>query len=291
MWSKAYNKLFHESGSWKKLTVFPNVDITPELASDLLRLNEDNRPVKPSVLKQYIADMKNEKWHFTGDTIRISKSGRLLDGQHRLMAISQSGMPQKFNIQSGLENESFTVMDTGKLRNGGDALAIAGYKNYNVMAGAIRFIINYSSILQKVSKTLDNKNRISNDDVVQWTKAHDMELLEKCTSNSAIFYKRARFMSPSSFAALYFIFSRKDREMATVFFEMLASGENMSRTSYSAVFLLRERLINMLQSRLALKDPNNKYALVIKAWNFFRQGKEIKALTYNPEIETFPMAE
>src|ERR1044071_5653365 len=117
MWSKKFNQLFHDSGSWKKVTVFANVEVTPEIAADLLTLNDENRPVKPSVVKQYVDDMRKGKWHFAGDSVKISKTGRLLDGQHRLMAIVQSGIPQTFNIQSGLENDSFQVMDIGKLRS------------------------------------------------------------------------------------------------------------------------------------------------------------------------------
>ena len=88
--------------------------------------------------------MISGKWLFDGQPIRFDSDGFLLDGQHRLNAIVKSGTSQKFLIIKGLQNETFKVMDTGKNRNGSDALSILGIKYSADIASACRIILNYN---------------------------------------------------------------------------------------------------------------------------------------------------
>jgi hypothetical protein len=92
--------------------------ITPELAKHLLgTTNHDNRPLKPAHIKMLSTALKNDEWMLNGETIVFSKSGRLLDGQHRLTACINTGKAFQTVIIKGIEDEAaFGTIDTGKLK-------------------------------------------------------------------------------------------------------------------------------------------------------------------------------
>jgi hypothetical protein len=286
--SRKFNQLFHESSSWKKQTVFENVQVSPDLASELLRLNGRNRPISDAFVKRYEADMRSGKWKFAGGTIGISKEGLIVDGQKRLLAVINSGTTQTFNVQTGLDPDSFDVIDIGQPRSAGDTVAVAGYKNHHVLAGACKVIIGYTrGTLHKQNQGVNSGSRISNAEVLEFIeKTADMDLLEEAATYGNKCAYRAKFYSPSTYAAFYYLFSQKDRDAAQLFFDMLVSGENISKSSYSYVYLLRQRLINAQSSNMQLQTID-KYALLIKAWNHARAGKEITYLKWQPN-EDFP---
>jgi hypothetical protein len=101
------------------------VDITPEIASELLeRTNFDNRKLKPAVVKKYAKIMTDGDWRFSPETISMSKTGRLLNGQHRMTAVVQSGVTCRFLFATGFDDDVFSVLDRGATRTRADALKI-----------------------------------------------------------------------------------------------------------------------------------------------------------------------
>lgn len=289
--TQQFNKMHWESKQFKKLMVFPMVIISPQFAADLLSINTDNRPLKNATLNKYVEDMNSGNWKFTGDTIQISKTGKLLNGQHRLMAIVKTGKAQMFNIQSGLEDSSFEVMDIGKNRSGSDALAIKGFENHSTIASMIRFILLYREGRLKSSAMGgaggDNKKSIS--EISEFADKQDKEFLQQCATMSHRLFKKFRMISSPTYAGLLWIFGQKNRQEAFDFFELLVTGENIGQNNFSMIFLLRNRLINMSTGSSTMRTVD-KYALIIKAWNFYRAGKEIKSLSWNGANEDFPIA-
>jgi hypothetical protein len=63
-------------------------------------------------------------WICSPDGIIIGKTGRLLQGQHRLMAIIKSGVTCKMIVWRGVDDDVFRVLDRGKTRSASDALGI-----------------------------------------------------------------------------------------------------------------------------------------------------------------------
>lgn len=101
------------------------VDVTPKIASDLLEhANFGNRRPKPAVVKKYAKLMTNGDWRFSPETISISKTGRLLNGQHRMMAVVMSGVTCRFLFATGFDDDVFSVLDRGATRTMADALSI-----------------------------------------------------------------------------------------------------------------------------------------------------------------------
>ena len=66
-------------------------EITPDLAREILKFARNNNLTKRSKVEKYKRQMTEGKWRDrTGTPIKVI-GGVLLDGRHRLMAISESG--------------------------------------------------------------------------------------------------------------------------------------------------------------------------------------------------------
>ena len=64
--------------------------IGPEAAKEMLECNVDNRSPKKSALAKALED---GEWQLNGETIVFSDTGRLIDGQNRLIAVIKTGVP------------------------------------------------------------------------------------------------------------------------------------------------------------------------------------------------------
>jgi len=104
--------------------------ITPKIAELLLSNNSINRSVKDSLVNEYARQMSADLWkEETGEAIKISVDGDILDGQHRLLALIKANKELSFLVISELERDIFTVLDTGVTRSAGDIFHIAGIQN------------------------------------------------------------------------------------------------------------------------------------------------------------------
>jgi hypothetical protein len=100
--------------------------ITPAKAEKMLNSNKCNRRLRDGVVEKYTEDMKNGRWTQCPVPISFMDDGTVADGQHRLWAIVESGVPQVFNVTRGLTKEDMLNIDTGLPRNLVDNSRIAG---------------------------------------------------------------------------------------------------------------------------------------------------------------------
>lgn len=102
------------------------VNVTPQMAADWLSLNEDNRPLRRTVVDGLKAAFGRGEYLQTHQGIAFSTTGKLLDGQHRLTAISElrDGLFPML-VTWGVAENAFQVMDIGVKRSPADALRIA----------------------------------------------------------------------------------------------------------------------------------------------------------------------
>lgn len=101
--------------------------VTPEMAVKLLNGNEDNRKLRPSVVREYAIYMQSGQWRENGETIAITKKGTLLNGQHRLHAVIASGVSVKMvfvTLEATDGKGELTalgiIQDRGSVRNHSD---------------------------------------------------------------------------------------------------------------------------------------------------------------------------
>lgn len=272
--------------------VLTDVEITPDIARDLLTLNKENRPPDFNVIKKYTDFMINDKWIFIGDVIRLTKSLKLVDAQQRLLAIIESGVPQVMHIQTGLTEESFGVIDSGRTRSSADALAIAGYKDVNVLSAAIRADI-YFREQAKVGAKISG-NRVLPMQVIEWTEKQDLKRMQDCVDYAIrVLWPKGKFFAQSNWAFLYFtlLSIRGAKTEATRFVTTLASGESITWQDETApIYLLREKLIDIRKERaLAAKtEIDLKIRYFITAWNLYRAKEIPKKLTIDTKAVELP---
>lgn len=111
--------------------------ITPELAERLLERNTNNRRRKAGAIRKYARDMATGRWDPDASDLKFARTGELIDGQNRLHACVQAGVPFPTLVRTGLGLGAKTHVDTGVKRSTADALAMRGYDRPIVIAAAV----------------------------------------------------------------------------------------------------------------------------------------------------------
>src|SRR5712691_3180199 len=88
------------------------VTITPELAQEWLDRGGNNRKVTRRRIDAMTAAIQRGEWQLTGEAIKLDDEGRVRDGQNRLHAIVQAGIPVRSVVARGVSEDAFDVMDT-----------------------------------------------------------------------------------------------------------------------------------------------------------------------------------
>lgn len=92
------------------------MEVTPDMASKWLEKNEGNRKMRQARAASWARAILADKWMLTHQGIAFSESGRLLDGQHRLEAITLANKPITTAVFFDVPESAFTVMDAGMPR-------------------------------------------------------------------------------------------------------------------------------------------------------------------------------
>lgn len=100
--------------------------ITPAIAKKMLDGNLNNRKLRKFRVAQYADAMKRGMWDIQNDAITISKSGKLLNGQHRLTAIVEADQACQCLVLRGVDESTYSVIDSGLARTVNDSLHAAG---------------------------------------------------------------------------------------------------------------------------------------------------------------------
>lgn len=109
-----------------KLTT-EEVEVDPDLASQWLAdHNTRNRPLSKVHVATLAADLANGRWKTTHQGVAFDWNGVLVDGQHRLAAIVEAGVPARLLVTRGVDPQAFEVIDQHKKRTAGQILAMEG---------------------------------------------------------------------------------------------------------------------------------------------------------------------
>lgn len=250
-------------------------DVTPEMAEAILRGNERNRHVKQNKVEEYKGALARGEWMYNGDTIRVTTTGKLIDGQHRLIAISESGIPARCLmaiIEDDVSFQTQATIDTGARRSFGDALQIEGMPYATTVAGATAVIWGYE---------LDGVP-VAGGRSVTPTIQQKYEVLSRHEGihTSAPVGRRSTLVPASQAAALHYLFSTADSNDADEFFRLLKTGDGLSVSD--PIYTLRERLTRESSRDTTQFSGRVMAAFVIIAWNYWRRGVELQRLQYRP---------
>ena len=259
--------------------------ITPEEARILLSNNKNNRPLRQKTVLQYAAQMKKGAWMLNGQGISLSKTGNILDGQHRLSAIISSECSIEMLVIEDVEDDTFTTYDVGKNRSTSDMFAIEGIPNSVHVSTSIGKYFSLSSNYAYDGSSIAKQAGITMRDKLN-KYYENPSLWDELNSFSRTCIREGRYYSRAEVAGfMYHLIVDKDKLKAVVydFFNQLFEVGNLRATN-SAILALRKRLMRDIMKG-EKKKPKQKIALLKKAWNYYITGKSVSHFKYNPGVD------
>jgi hypothetical protein len=251
------------------------VTVEPHDAERWLERNDANRGLRARAVNAYARDMEHGKWMLTGESIKFDRAGNLLDGQHRLSAIVQSGTPQRLLIVSGIDPTVRTVIDTGAVRTSGDALRIAGIGGGNpyALAAAARLLVLWESgRLPTMSSGMRGEDRATHSEVVE-TVTQRPDLLD-AVHEATRDYQRIG-IPPGPQAMCRTVLADVDAADSIVFWESLAGYSTEGQNDPRSTLLVTIRQMRELGQ---LRRPGESIGLVFSAWNAWRDKQNLRHL-------------
>lgn len=260
----------------------PRVDkvlVTPEMAADWLTKNVKNRPVSRQHVTRLAQSMARGEWDLNGATIRFASTGRLLDGQHRLMACVESGCAFETLVVYGLSEDSFATIDqANRSRKIADVLSIEAGASMKNVAAALAVLYQMRE-LKEINPSKFNTSHGFTVTVAREMLYKHLGLIESVqASNSVQIWRNAQF------ACLHYLFGIVDRDLANDFADVMRNGSGDIRRPFN---MFREGLIR-LRATSARPNPRDASARAIKAFNAEVSEKRLGILTWRSS-EEFPL--
>lgn len=253
--------------------------ITAEKAALYLAGNSHNRHVNAARVKTYAQQMSEGRWELTGASVQFSTDGRLLDGQHRLMAVQRvCETTPAFSIPMlvvrGVSVQAFQVIDTGKVRSLADALHIEGHININRLSAAI--FTHYQIVTDDWSAQAGDNGRM-----MAHLKEHPM-------IEAAVQFKQALDLLPRQtiMMAVFAVALEQGVPLDTLltFAQSFRTGESLAVGS--PVLALRSWAINqrLRATPAAKQDIAEQYAYILGA---YLRGRRVKLLKIAARVDPF----
>lgn len=112
-------------------------NVGPDKATAYLETMDGNRSVRQTRIDFYAAQMKAGLWRKVPQGIIFDTKGHLVDGQHRMWAIIESGCTVPLYVHRGMNPDDVAALDTGLIRGFADTAHYAGWESGDPVAAAI----------------------------------------------------------------------------------------------------------------------------------------------------------
>jgi hypothetical protein len=231
-----------------------------------LTINECNRPISDVAVDKYSTDAANEQWSVNGESMKFSIDGFMNDGQHRCLAVIQTGRPIQTVFTFGVTRESRFTLDQGRARRIGDYLAMKGVSDANVVAAVASLLFQYY-----------DRRAVSNHHSLRPTKQQTQDAAEHYQddiANALEHVPRRGSTTVGGMGTICFCFvlcAKVDQQDAEEFFQKLMKGEDLK--AKSPILVARERLRTNKRMRV-----EERAELILRAWNAWREKREVKSL-------------
>ena len=250
-------------------------EISPELAEKWLGKATQTTGMDKRQISAYARDMKAGMWKLNGDPVIFAEDGALLAGRLRLKACVEAGTPFQSLVIQGVSADTFLTIDAVRRRTVSDIMTIRKEPHGRALASALKLIW-----------------RAANGDLERQTKKVSyQELVDIIDKNPTIrrslkLTKEAHPQIPHGIGgALHFLFQNEDREAADDFFEQFSTAED-SNVHSSVAALWRQLNSEYLDGGRRISQQ--VIGLSIKAWNAFKDNREVSLLRFAYQKEKFP---
>lgn len=250
------------------------MEITPAMAVDMLKKNNKNRPISNTYVKKFAKDMREGKWMVNGEAIVFSQDGTLLDGQHRLQAIVESGSAVTMCVVNGISEDAYKTIDIGRKRTAADAIATFDekfLKDRGVIAAAISTLYQFEGGIYNEDA---RSKHLSHEDVISFAEKNFKHLSRSLEHVRPLGWAR-KIVPFSCLVAIHYLFNKVDPFETETFFHKLNSGEGMHKDD--PVNLLRNRLME-IRSAGGVFRTREVIPYLLKTWELIREGKTVTRL-------------
>ena len=246
------------------------VEVTPEMATEWLDKNTKNRHVRHLHLGRLKKDMENGKFVITHQGVAICEDGTLIDGQHRLYAIKDTGKSQWMLVTTGLPMDAQQFVDNGARRLAADMgpLKEGGYGA--MKAAVVKLLLSIEDMDQVISPrgiSIAANDYTYGDLVAGYARYED--LIEKhldLARAAAKDFKGRVGASQFLAAAVYY------NESATEFLSGVATGANLDSDDPRLA-------IRRFQGPGRVQVPVAAF-VAFKAARYFHYGKSLSVIRY-----------
>lgn len=254
------------------------ITVTPSIAAQWLQANTQNRHLRQDRVNDYANQIKAGQFMTTHQGIAFYDDGTLADGQHRLSAIVQAGVPVKMLVTQGLPRLTSQVIDQNTPRMAHDAIRISGQGDWitNNVVAMVRFLLSnmgtdmHPKSIQEIA-AYANKYRTE----LEWI-------------NQTVNRKRKKYISHAGLAATYFCAIHAGVPRSTIhrFYEIMITGE-INGPYENAAIRLREFLMATPGAWIGSTRPET-VRRVQRAMNAFAAGSPLAKL-YATDKLTYPV--
>ncbi|HEY3502740.1 MAG TPA: hypothetical protein VGN37_08170 [Actinocatenispora sp.] len=254
--------------------------VTPEKAAMLLQANTSNRPLSAALVHTFAEAMRRGDWQVTHQGIAVGAGGRLVDGQHRLAAVVEAGVPVEMLVFHDVDESTFDVLDTGRRRNAADVLAIEGEKSTVQLASMVRTVWLYDN--RPDGAWSGGSAAVTNHQILE-TLAANPGLRDVVVVGEQIAAATGMIKSAAG-AASYLVGRVNKPKRLAPWFDGIIDGAGLARADPR----LRFRNLMLTNARKQAgqvqrrRDTREHVALYVKAFNAWAGGEPLAQLRYAP---------
>lgn len=238
--------------------------ITPVRAQEMLGAHHYNAGCNPYSVRAKAKMMREGNWRFNPKAeIKIDRSGRLIEGRHRLRAVVAAHRTIKCVVREDLPEYPYEELPAWR------AVRAAGFSHSVEMSGLARRLLHEES----TGSMLLRRTEIHAEQVVARVKA-DALLREAAAAY------RGRpwctdFLTRGLFSYCWYKFHKADAARARVFFDKLERGNLLGENS--PIFRARAGLMKLYAKRScrSFQTQAKMLALVAKAWALHLEGARV----------------
>ena len=248
--------------------------LTVKDAAFLLENNDVNRQIRTRNVNSYAKDMEMGLWRSTGEPIKVSRTGRLLDGQHRLTAQILAGIDMEYLMVSGLDDKAQSLMDQGAARTATDAARLAGIKNGAFATSIARWIL----LAPEPHGTMDAALR------AKASTAQILAALERCpdiehAAEHASSLRPHLPGSPTAVGYCWLLMNRVDHTDCKLFYDSYVDLTFKALRDPRKAVLKRLTMMNNEAGYSAGKDKAMAtVSMLTRGWNAWRRGEEMESI-------------
>lgn len=247
------------------------VMVTPDIAERWLLANVGNRKLKPQKVAEFARDMAAGAWQYTGEAIKFSRTGRLVDGQNRLNAVIRSGATVPMLVVRGLDDEAQRVMDTGAKRTSADDLTMHGEKHATILAAASRIALGVGEMGYGDA----HRYRATNSEIADFVAANPDIRTAAAEAREVGSKMDCR---PSLIAYAGWRLARIDEHEACAFFQ--AAATKVGLREGDPVIAMCDRFADCRRRGLRLQN-DVVFSVIFRAWNYRREGTSVRMIRVN----------